>query len=150
MSTCDCTLEWSRSLARMSFACSMHACSTHLRPQRHVHQLRVCARSLPSALCNRNKHTFAINAGFWKNLEVAIKTVLFQSTEDRRHVDDISNEAAIATNLAHENIVATYAHDVCDVPMDPRAQNELVIYKFYLVQVGCLAPQFEKVLSLSF
>jgi hypothetical protein len=66
---------------------------------------------------------------------VAIKTVLFQSSGDSdRATSLVASEAAIATNLSHPNVVATYTHDICAVVAED-GRNELDIYKFYLVQV---------------
>ena len=44
----------------------------------------------------------------------------------------IASEAAIATNMAHRNIVATYSYDIVRVSADVA---ELAIYKLYLIQV---------------
>ena len=73
-------------------------------------------------------------AGEWRGLEVAIKTVVFQSDERDNQLAAISSEAAIASNLAHANIVATYSHDIHGVPTASDCGNELGIYKFYLVR----------------
>jgi hypothetical protein len=63
---------------------------------------------------------------------VAIKTVIFQSSEQDNTTAAVASEAAIATNLVHRNIVATYAHDICSMPS---MGKELDVYKFYLLQV---------------
>jgi serine/threonine protein kinase len=74
-------------------------------------------------------------AGQWRGLDVAIKTVLFQSGAGDDQTVKIASEAAIASNLVHKNIVATYSHDICNVAS--AGTNELEIYKFYLVQEFC-------------
>jgi hypothetical protein len=76
-------------------------------------------------------------AGEWRGLEVAIKTVIFQSSNKESKASAIASEAAIATNLTHRNIVATYAHDICNVTGAAAEVEgaELDIYKFYLIQV---------------
>lgn len=99
-----------------------------------------------------------VSAGEWRGLEVAIKTVLFQSSSEsgvippqfaaqhgrssaspEQHVPSeatIASEAAIATNMAHRNIVATYNYDIVRVSGGNMADTaELAIYKLYLIQV---------------
>jgi hypothetical protein len=73
-------------------------------------------------------------AGEWRGLEVAIKTVLFQSGQSHKMAQAVAGEAAIASNLNHPNVVATYSHDICHVTQ-PGSQRELELFKFYLVQV---------------
>jgi serine/threonine protein kinase len=68
---------------------------------------------------------------------VAIKTVAFQSGIDDKQLHTISSEAAIASNLMHNNIVTTYAHDVCDATVDDSFENVPGVYTFYLVQEFC-------------
>jgi hypothetical protein len=92
-------------------------------------------------------HLVRRGAGKWRGLEVAIKTVLFQSGDRDSIAHRIASEAAIASNLTHENVVATYAHDVRAVAdggaagagpgpgSGAAAAGELAIFKFYLVQV---------------
>ena len=70
-------------------------------------------------------------AGAWRGLEVAIKTVVFPGADEQ--MAQVASEAAIASNLSHRNVVATYSHDIVDVV---RAVGpEPGFYKFYLVQV---------------
>ena len=64
---------------------------------------------------------------------MAIKTVIFQSCGGDQQANVVATEAAIATNLVHPNVVATYSHDVLDVA--EAVGNELGVYKFYLIQV---------------
>jgi hypothetical protein len=68
---------------------------------------------------------------------VAIKTLIFEDSHDSRETALIASEAAIASNLSHRNIVATYSHDVCSIA--GQAQPEPSIFKFYLIQVRLLA-----------
>jgi hypothetical protein len=72
-------------------------------------------------------------AGEWRGLAVAIKAVLFQSSGADDATALVASEAAIATNLVHRSLVATYSHDVRSVT--GMLDNELSTYKFYLVQV---------------
>ena len=79
-------------------------------------------------------------AGQWRGLEAAIKTVIFQSRAADAIKATVASEAAIATNLTHSNVVATYGHDICSATggggsSQPQGANELDIYKFYLFQV---------------
>jgi hypothetical protein len=48
----------------------------------------------------------------------------------------VASEAAIASNLVHHNVVATYSHDICNV--SPSTGIELPVFKFYLIQVQFL------------
>ena len=73
-------------------------------------------------------------AGKWRGLDVAIKTVLFQSGPGDNQTAVVASEAAIASNLVHDNIVTTYSHDICKVETRS-AMNELNVFKFYLIQV---------------
>eukprot|EP00892_Ulva_mutabilis_P008546 jgi/Ulvmu1/6063/UM027_0041.1 len=73
--------------------------------------------------------------GEWRGLDVAIKTVIFQSGGGDQQTAVVATEAAIATNLVHRNIVATYSHDVLDVAQG--VGPELGVYKFYLIQEFC-------------
>jgi hypothetical protein len=64
---------------------------------------------------------------------VAIKTVVFESTKHDSQTALVASEAAIASNMVHNNIVATYWHGVRTVS---DAQGlELGIFKLCLVQV---------------
>jgi hypothetical protein len=45
----------------------------------------------------------------------------------------VASEAAIASNLVHDNIVSTYSHDIRRIE-SAEGVNELEIYKFYLIQ----------------
>jgi serine/threonine protein kinase len=49
--------------------------------------------------------------GVWKNIQVAIKTVLFQASGDI-HSDPVLREAMLALRIAHPNLVATYRANV--------------------------------------
>ena len=74
-------------------------------------------------------------AGKWRGLEVAIKTVVFSSGGGGcdEYTQLVASEAAIASNLSHENIVSTYSHDIVEVQKTNGPENG--IYKFYLIQV---------------
>ena len=82
----------------------------------------------------------AMHAGLWRGLPVAIKTILFQSEPQQQQTASIASEAAIASNLSHSNVVATYSHDIRSVE-NSGASNELAVFKFYLVQVSPAAPR---------
>ena len=64
---------------------------------------------------------------------MAIKTVVFESDARDNQTALVASEAAIASNLVHQSIVATYWHDVRTVS-DARGL-ELGIFKLCLVQV---------------
>lgn len=72
-------------------------------------------------------------AGEWRGLEVAIKTVLFSDAIAEQSLKLAASEAAIAINLSHENVVATYSHDVVDVQGSTGPERGL--YKFHIIQV---------------
>lgn len=71
-------------------------------------------------------------------MEVAIKTVVLSSDDAEQVTSSVAREAAIATNLGHANVVATYSHDVC-VLAAPSAR-ELGVCKIYLIQVWRQGP----------
>eukprot|EP00892_Ulva_mutabilis_P010030 jgi/Ulvmu1/739/UM010_0112.1 len=73
--------------------------------------------------------------GQWRGVEVAIKTVLLSSNIADQVTTSVAREAAIATNLGHSNIVATYNHDVRVV--SPAGSQELDVCKIYLIQEYC-------------
>lgn len=88
--------------------------------------------TLPFTIVVLMWHVTAAHAGAWRGLEVAIKTVVFQSAGADEQMAQVASEAAIASNLSHRNVVATYSHDIVDVV---RAVGpEPGFYKFYLVQ----------------
>jgi hypothetical protein len=79
------------------------------------------------------------SAGEWRGLQVAIKTIVFQASEGDNRAALVASEAAIASNLAHRNIVATYSHDLRNVTgQSSRSVHELAVFKFYLIQVRTL------------
>jgi hypothetical protein len=74
-----------------------------------------------------------VSAGQWRGIPVAIKTLIFQDGKGDHQTTLVASEAAIASNLVHRNIVATYSHDICNVVSE--TAHELGIFKFYLIQV---------------
>lgn len=74
-------------------------------------------------------------AGQWRGLKVAIKTVVFQSDLVDGPISRVASETVIASNLIHQNIVATYSHDISAVSKAGDGEPELGVYKFYLIQV---------------
>jgi hypothetical protein len=64
---------------------------------------------------------------------VAIKTVVFESGSHTSQTALVASEAAIASNLMHNNIVKTYKHDVRTI--SDTQGTELGIFKLFLVQV---------------
>lgn len=50
--------------------------------------------------------------GIWKNMQVAIKTVLFQTSGDQLKDDPVIREATIAMRISHMHLVATYCANV--------------------------------------
>eukprot|EP00892_Ulva_mutabilis_P012771 jgi/Ulvmu1/9867/UM057_0021.1 len=83
--------------------------------------------------------------GEWRGLDVAIKTVIFSSDHGDRQTQVVASEAAIASNLSHRNVVATYNHDVLDVAK--AVGPELGVYKFYLIQEFCNGGSLRAVLQ---
>lgn len=67
---------------------------------------------------------------------MAIKTIVFQVGYESDQTSTVAAEAAIASNLQHANIVATYSHDICKLAA-PSMRNELALYKFFLIQEFC-------------
>jgi hypothetical protein len=74
-----------------------------------------------------------VHTGSWRGLEVAIKTVIFSSAGADQQMSLVAAEAAIASNVTHPNVVATYGHDIVD--MVKAVGPEPGVYKFYLIQV---------------
>lgn len=90
--------------------------------------------------------------GEWRNMEVAIKTVLLEGDPADKAMASVAREAAIACNLSHPNVVATYSHDVACLSGSggggaaalgaarsvwPDAACDA--FRFYLIQVRCPA-----------
>jgi hypothetical protein len=59
--------------------------------------------------------------------------VVFSSAGADTQTSLVASEAAIASNLTNDHIVATYSHDI--VGISEGVGPELGVYKFYLVQV---------------
>jgi hypothetical protein len=76
-------------------------------------------------------------AGEWRGLEVAIKTILFESGAEDLQTARVASEAAIACNLDHHNVVATYSHNITSVAA-PSSANMLDVFKFFLIQARAL------------
>jgi hypothetical protein len=74
-------------------------------------------------------------------LQVAIKTVVFQSDLVDAPISRVASETVIASNLIHPNIVATYSHDISAVGKTSDGEPELGVYKFYLIQVSFKAEE---------
>jgi hypothetical protein len=76
-----------------------------------------------------------VYAGEWQGIPVAIKTVVFQGGHDESTSSLIVSEAAIASNLFHKNVVATYCHDIRSLVNGNG--KEATVFKFYLLQEYC-------------
>lgn len=67
---------------------------------------------------------------------MAVKTIIFQAAAGDARAALVASEAAIASNLNHRNVVATYSHDLRSVSeTGPKGKAELGIFKFFLIQV---------------
>jgi hypothetical protein len=74
-------------------------------------------------------------AGKWRGLSVAIKAIIFEASNEREAKSTlVATEAAIASNLNHPNIVATYSHDVKNMHAKSLGE-EMQTFKFFLIQV---------------
>jgi serine/threonine protein kinase len=62
-----------------------------------------------------------LHAGRWQGRPIAIKTVLFQSSEEADKTILLAQEAATASSLMHRNVVATYTHEITQVPTSATA-----------------------------
>ena len=138
-------------VGRGGYGTVYHGAAFPCQPQ-HMHYMHVIAscgcmaaqriessaEALPwwAGACMGRMHR--VCAGEWRGLDVAIKTVIFQSCGGDQQTAVVATEAAIATNLVHRNIVATYSHDVLDVAAG--VGPELGVYKFYLIQVRPTQP----------
>jgi serine/threonine protein kinase len=76
-------------------------------------------------------------AGEWRRLPVAVKTVVFQGGLNEAHATLVASEAAIASNMTHRNVVATYSHDLRNITAPNSVGAEQCIFKFYLLQEYC-------------
>jgi serine/threonine protein kinase len=86
-------------------------------------------------------------AGEWRNMEVAIKTVLLEGDPQDKATTAVAREAAIACNLSHPNVVATYSHDVACLSNSQSAGGHGLkqlwpatapdAFRFYLIQEYC-------------
>lgn len=104
--------------------------------------LRIDSQLQPQAAVEpwwlRGERGAPARAGEWQGIPVAIKTVVFQGGDDQTQSSLIVSEAAIASNLFHKNVVATYCHDVRSL-MCGGVGNEEGVFKFYLLQVRLVA-----------
>jgi hypothetical protein len=95
---------------------------------------RSCLRCVMSLqLHSRAQKHFPWRAGEWRGLEVAIKTIVFESGKEDLQTARVASEAAIASNLDHHNVVATYSHNIASVAA-PSSANMLDVFKFFLIQ----------------
>ena len=97
------------------------------------------------------------HSGRWCNMDVAVKTLLFQdvpthvATKDDEEVRNIGlcnrevavHEAAVCCSMSHPNVVATYHYEVLHARSFRKAPSGLSIvdrsgskaFKLYLIQV---------------
>ena len=94
-------------------------------------------KQVPSSqrLAVYERGSMCAHAGEWRGLEVAIKTIVFESGVEDNQTARVASEAAIASNLVHSNVVSTYSHSIASV--GDRVGNELEVFKFYLIQEFC-------------
>lgn len=84
-----------------------------------------------------------VAAGRWRNLDVAVKTVLFTARKGDSELNALM-EAAVCSCVEHPNVVTTYHYEVTEVKSRPGDGGNLIVehssatadYKLYLVQVG--------------
>ena len=135
-----------------SILASLHPLYT-LRPGKYGHwHVHVALKNLPPP----------IFLGRWRNMDVAIKIMLFQNTPQRvpaphgyadepckgasKQMDTrqlVLREAAVCCSMSHPNVVATYHYEVVEAtafktPMGLSItdQSGERAYKVYLIQVG--------------
>ncbi|GAX73134.1 hypothetical protein CEUSTIGMA_g587.t1 [Chlamydomonas eustigma] len=88
--------------------------------------------------------------GKWKNLDVAVKTVLFSNKSGQKDAPDkrAVMEAAVCTSIVHPNVVATYHYDIKAVRAEQQQDAGSIVieddvqesdWKLYLVQELCQA-----------
>jgi serine/threonine protein kinase len=88
------------------------------------------------------------SAGIWQQRHVAIKTVLFQSSEQDNKMEVLAREAAIACGLSHRNLVTTFSHDLAEIctgrvaplrskKLSKAKLNKGTVFMFFLVQEYC-------------
>ena len=82
------------------------------------------------------------HAGKWRGLHVAIKTIVFTAPDSKAEGALVASEAAIASSLVHDNIVATYSHDLQMVAVGATSYgSELPVFKFFLIQARPAPPR---------
>lgn len=85
--------------------------------------------------------------GLWRNLDVAVKTMLFSQNDGSRQENAIV-EAALASSVVHPNVVSVYHYDMKPIEVKPEArgnpdtlhiehQNGQMDWKMYIVQELC-------------
>ena len=73
-------------------------------------------------------------AGTWKNMRVAIKTILFQASTSIES-EPVLREACIALRMSHANLVSTYHADVR--PLSSPGHQLGCACQMYLIQEFC-------------
>eukprot|EP00803_Ostreobium_quekettii_P007950 evm.model.scf_1330.3 EVM.evm.TU.scf_1330.3 scf_1330:17054-27691(+) len=54
----------------------------------------------------------SVHKGVWRELEVAVKTIVFRGEGDKDFHQQAIREVAITSGLAHPNVVCTYSYDI--------------------------------------
>lgn len=74
-----------------------------LQIQSALHHMR--EKMYTSSCANQERERDATCAGCWRGLQVAMKTIMFKRAPKEQETVTIANEAAIACNLSHRNVV---------------------------------------------
>jgi len=86
--------------------------------------------------------------GSWRNLEVAVKTVMFSEPQGSEINEPLAQrvqqraimEAAVCTSVMHPNVVATYHYDLTP---SGEVNGQACEWKLYLVQEYCNASLYD-------
>ena len=101
-----------------------------------------------------------VAAGVWQGRHVAVKTVLFQSSEQDNKLQLLAREATIATRLSHRCLARTFTHDLSEIDTGlkagrrakratPAAAQKGTVFMFFMLQVSLRCKHCVHVLHAS-
>ncbi|PNH00436.1 putative serine/threonine-protein kinase, partial [Tetrabaena socialis] len=93
--------------------------------------------------------------GTWRGLEVAVKSMIFNSDSSARQQQRPLLEAAISSNLAHTNIVTTYSYELREVehelaPLSPELARQGGGWRLLIIQEYCDAGPLRRLVDCDF
>ncbi|PNH03325.1 Serine/threonine-protein kinase ste-20 [Tetrabaena socialis] len=93
--------------------------------------------------------------GTWRGLEVAVKSMIFNSDSSVRQQQRPLLEAAISSNLAHTNIVTTYSYELREVEhelasLSPELARQRGGWRLLIIQEYCDAGPLRRLVDCGF